>query len=232
MTSSVTSSSSSNPYDIINGTTSSSGTSSGTNSAQQIQDQFLKLLTTQLQAQDPLNPMDNSQMTSQMAQISQVSGLEKLNTSMQALIQSQAANQSMMAASTIGRQALVAGNQLALSSGSAQGAVMLSGAADKLTINIKNANGVVVDTLTVNKASAGMNSFSWDGKDASGQTLADGNYTFEAQATGGTSSGSSAVTATPFNNQKISAVAWDQGTPQLVFTNGSRAALSDVAQLS
>ena len=79
-----------NPYSVVNGTGSGSSSSSSSgasasvdpNSAQAIQDRFLKLLTTQLTAQDPTNPMDNSQITSQMAQISSVTGLQNLNQSM------------------------------------------------------------------------------------------------------------------------------------------------------
>jgi flagellar basal-body rod modification protein FlgD len=111
---------------MLNGNSSGTGSTNANTdtSAQGIQDRFLKLLVTQLQAQDPMNPMDNSQITSQMAQISQVSGMQTLNTAMQSLVQSQAANQSLMAATMIGKQALVPGNALNMTSGSSvQGAV-------------------------------------------------------------------------------------------------------------
>ena len=231
MTSSVNSSS--NPYAVLNGNSSSGTSSTNSNtdtSAQGIQDRFLKLLVTQLQAQDPMNPMDNSQITSQMAQISQVSGMQTLNTAMQSLVQSQTANQSLMAATMIGKQALVPGNALNLTSGSnVQGAVNLSGAATNYTVSIKDANGNVVDTLAVNSPSSGLNSFEWDGKDANGNQLPTGKYTFSAAAT---SASSSAVTATPYANQTVTAVSWASGAAQLIMQDGSSVGLSGIAQLS
>jgi flagellar basal-body rod modification protein FlgD len=231
MTSSVNSST--NPYAALNGTTSSTsgtGNSNTDTSAQGIQDRFLKLLVTQLQAQDPMNPMDNSQITSQMAQISQVSGMQTLNTAMQSLVQSQAANQSLMAATMIGKQALVPGNALSLTSGSnVQGAVNLSGAATDYTVSISDANGNVVDTLTVKSPSSGLNSFNWDGTDANGKQLPSGKYTFSAKAT---SASSAAVTATPYANQAVTAVSWASGTPQLIMKDGTSVGLANVAQLS
>jgi len=235
MTSSVNSST--NPYAALNGTTSSVGSnssvgagSSSATSAQDIQNQFLTLLVTQLQSQDPMNPMDNSQITSQMAQISQVSGMQTLNTAMQSLVQSQTANQSLMAATMIGKQALVPGNALNLTSGSnVQGAVNLSGAATNYTVSIKDANGNVVDTLAVNSPSSGLNSFEWDGKDANGNQLPTGKYTFSAAAT---SASSSAVTATPYANQTVTAVSWASGAAQLIMQDGSSVGLSGIAQLS
>ncbi|RQO73055.1 flagellar hook capping protein [Aquitalea sp. FJL05] len=231
MTSSVNSST--NPYAALNGTTGSTsgtGNSNTDTSAQGIQDRFLKLLVTQLQAQDPMNPMDNSQITSQMAQISQVSGMQTLNTAMQSLVQSQAANQSLMAATMIGKQALVPGNALGLTSGSnVQGAVNLSGAATDYTVSIADANGNVVDTLTVKSPSSGLNSFNWDGTDANGKQLPSGKYTFSAKAT---SASSAAVTATPYANQAVTAVSWASGSPQLIMKDGTSVGLANVAQLS
>ncbi|WP_293764546.1 flagellar hook capping FlgD N-terminal domain-containing protein [uncultured Aquitalea sp.] len=227
---STSSTSGANAYSYLNGTSSASSgsSSSSTTSAQGIQDRFLKLLVAQLKAQDPSNPMDNSQITSQMAQISQVSGMQQLNTAMQSLVQSQAANQSMMAASMIGKEAMVPGNALTLSGGAAvQGGVKLSDSVSDLSVSIKDANGNVVDTVNVKSPSAGYNAFEWDGKDSNGNALPDGKYTFSV-STGSTSS----VTATAYANQTVSAVSWVSGSPQLIMKDGTKVALGDVAQLS
>lgn len=243
MTSPVSASTNStNPYAALNGAAGGAASAGGTaastasaksnsdTSAQGIQDRFLKLLVTQLQTQDPMNPMDNSQITSQMAQISQVSGMQTLNAGVQTLVQSQTANQSLMAASMIGKQALVPGSTLELSSGSeVQGAVSLSGAATDYTVSIKDANGNVVDTLTTKNPNPGINAFSWDGRDNNGKQLPSGKYSFSAQAT---SASSTAVTATPYANQAVTAVGWGSGAPQLVMKDGSSVALTEVAQLS
>ena len=82
---------------------SNSSSSKSTTSAEDIQNRFLTLLVAQLENQDPLNPMDNAEMTSQMAQMSTVSGIEKLNTTLNSLVDSIGTSQSMQAASMIGK---------------------------------------------------------------------------------------------------------------------------------
>ena len=167
---------------------SSSSSSTSAGSASAIQSQFMTMLTAQLKNQDPLNPMDNSQMTSQLAQISTVDGISKLNTTLTQLINSQAQSQTLQAASLVGKGVLVAGSTMTLTSGSAIGGVELSGPADAVSVNIKDANGNVVRTLSLGaQNAAGVYPFAWDGKTNSGATAADGNYKIEVTATQGNS---------------------------------------------
>jgi flagellar basal-body rod modification protein FlgD len=110
----------------VQSTTSSTSAASAATVASQtsaIQDRFLKLLVTQMKNQDPLNPMDNAQVTSQMAQLSTVSGIDKLNATVQALSDSMAAAQSLQAASMIGHAALVPGTEIDLLKGKSNAAV-------------------------------------------------------------------------------------------------------------
>lgn len=242
MTTSVTNSSTvTNPYAILNGTSASSSTSSGSTvsptSAQGIENQFLTLLTTQLQSQDPTNPMDNSAITSQMAQISQVTGMQNLNQTMQSLLSSQLSSQSLMAAGTIGGQALVSGNSLTWGGSGSAGVgagVSLASAASQMAVTVKNAAGQTVDTINVSNPTSGMNTFTWDGTDGNGNVEPAGNYTFSATATAtGTNGSATAVTATPYANQTIKAVSWDSsGNPQLVLSGGQTVAMSAVQQIS
>jgi len=238
---------SSNPYAFLNGTTtstsgtsstsgttaSSTSSSSSSTSASSMQNQFLTLLVKQLETQDPSNPMDNSAITSQMAEISQVTGLQQLNTTMTSLLQVQTASQSMVAASMIGGQVLVPGNSMTLDSNgdSVNAGVSLSAAAQGMTISVKNSSGTVVDTMTVANPSSGMNNFSWDGKDSNGNQLPAGNYTFSTQLTQATNA-TTAATATSYANQTVSAVSWSSGSPQLVLANGTSVPVSSVMQLS
>jgi flagellar basal-body rod modification protein FlgD len=144
------------------------------------QDRFLKLLVTQMKNQDPLNPMDNAQVTSQMAQLSTVTGIDKLNSTVQALSSSMLASQSLQAVSMIGHVALTDGDSMSLSKGSAYGGVELKDPADKVTVKIADASGAVVRTLQLGAQDAGVVDFNWDGMTDSGGTAADGNYTFTA----------------------------------------------------
>jgi flagellar basal-body rod modification protein FlgD len=181
-------------YAALNG---SSGTSagSGTSSvAQSQQDRFLKLLTTQLQNQDPLNPLDNAQMTSQLAQISTLDGITKLNATLQTLLNNASDTQNMQAAALVGHGVLVAGNALPMSNSAALGGVDLPSAADSVKVTIKDANGLPVRTIDLGALDAGTHNFTWDGKTDGGVAAADGNYSFSVAAVqGGNSIAASAL---------------------------------------
>lgn len=212
----------------LNGTTNSSSSSTiGSSSAQDIQNQFLTMLTTQLKNQDPTNPMDSSQMTSQLAQISTVSGISQLNQSIQQLIQSQTASQSMTAANLIGHQALITGNKLTLQGGVANGAIQLDSPADTATINVLNSSGTLVDSFTLNNPSSGITNFSWDGKDLAGNQLSDGQYSLQVQAT----KSGSAVNANLMTFQTVAGITLNQGASQVVLSNGNKVDLSSVQQV-
>lgn len=206
----------------LNGTNSKSST----NKAQDLQNSFLTMLTTQLQNQDPLNPMDNAQMTSQLAQISTLEGIQGLNTTLTKLLSSYNTSQALQAAGAIGSQVLTEGSNLVLSKGVTQGGVSLGSAADKVTVTIKNAAGAVVQTQDLGKQSAGIVAFAWDGKNASGTQLADGKYTFTIEA----SKAGSKVTATPIQVGTVSAVVKNGSSFELELSSGETVAFDEVLQ--
>lgn len=146
------------------------------------QDRFLKLLVTQMKNQDPLNPMDNAQVTSQMAQLSTVSGIDKLNSTLQALSNSMIASQSMQAASMIGHVVMVPGNQVDLMNGKGNAALSLDKPADSVNVAITDSAGNVVRNMQLGSQSSGDVPFQWDGLDDAGKPLVDGNYKFSATA--------------------------------------------------
>lgn len=146
------------------------------------QDRFLKLLTTQLKNQDPLNPMDNAQMTSQLAQISTVSGIEKLNATLQSLVSSSNDSEALQAAALVGHQVMVAGKGLQLTSAGAIGGLDLANNADQVDVTIKDANGLVMNTLNLGQLDAGLHNFTWDGKTDAGVQAANGNYSISVTA--------------------------------------------------
>lgn len=175
---------------------SASALASAATSGNSLQNTFLKLLVTQLQNQDPLNPADNAQITSQMAQISTVDGINQLNTTLQAMAASFSANQSLQATSLIGKSVLVPGTGLQLLNGSAQGGVNLAQAADSVVVSVLDRSGQTVDTVNLGAQAAGVLGFQWDGTTNSGTKAADGNYTFSVQASqGGTAVNAVALAA-------------------------------------
>lgn len=151
------------------------------------QNRFLTMLLTQMKNQDPLNPMDNAQLTSQMAQLSTVTGIDQLNATLQALSDSMLSNQSLQAANMIGHGVLVAGHGVDLTGGIGLGGFELSEPASNVQVSIRDASGALVRTLDMGALGAGINKWNWDGKDSSGATLPDGQYTFSVNAVQGSS---------------------------------------------
>jgi len=181
------------------GSTTSSGSASGDAVSA---DRFLKLLVTQLQNQDPLNPMDNAQITTQMAQINTVTGIENLNTSILNLQAQFIQMQALQGAGLVGRDVTVEGNQLTqVEDGVAQAGFSLDGSADSVKVDILDGAGHVVDTLDMGALEGGRHAFDWD---ASGVGSLDG-YSFRVTA----QLGSAAVTATPLMLDRVRSVGLD-----------------------
>jgi flagellar basal-body rod modification protein FlgD len=181
----ITSTQNSNPasslYASLNAKN-SSASATDPNSAAGVQDRFLKLLVTQMKNQDPLNPMDNAQVTSQMAQLSTVSGIDKLNTTLQALSSSMTATQSLNATNMIGRSVLVPGNKMEVTGGQGFGGINLTQSVDSLKLSIKDAAGALVRTIDLGAQQAGIVPIAWNGLTDSGTQAVDGSYQITASA--------------------------------------------------
>jgi flagellar basal-body rod modification protein FlgD len=184
---------------------------------------FLKLLTTQLANQDPLNPIDATQFTSQLAQFSSVEQQVQTNSNLKDLISAQNAGQAMTSVSMLGKLAEVQGNVATLQGGSAEWDYKLSNAAASTTINILNSDGQTVRTMT-GPTTSGAHQLVWDGTANDGTQLPDGQY--KAQVTAIDSSGK-AVSGTIDAFNLITGVSFSSGVPMLDTPNG-QVALSDV----
>lgn len=145
------------------------------------QDRFLKLLVAQLNNQDPMNPMDNAQMTSQMAQINTVSGIQQLNETMKSMASQFTAMQVLQGTAMIGHDVLVESNTLSVDGGKAKGSVDLSGSAEKVTVEIRSPGGDLLGTMNLGAMTAGRHAFEWDASSYNGT----GNPTFTVTATSG-----------------------------------------------
>ncbi|QBP56749.1 flagellar hook assembly protein FlgD [Burkholderia pseudomallei] len=221
-----------------NGTSGTSGANSGINvasslsttSAADLQTTFLKLLVTQLQNQDPTSPVDSSQMTSQLAQINTVSGIAQLNTALTSLSSQLTAGQQTQAAMLIGSNVLAPGNTVPVKSGAASPfGVQLTSAVSNLTITVKNASGVIVNTINAGAQSAGTVPFNWTPTDTAGNKLPDGTYTISASYTD--TSGKQYAPTTLSSAQVLSVIKQADGTPGLVLSNGSTVGFSQVASI-
>jgi flagellar basal-body rod modification protein FlgD len=175
---------------VPSATSSSTAKVSGGANSTLTESDFLTLLTTQLENQDPLNPQSPSDLAAELAQFSTASGVQSLNTSA-------STNSGMQAASLVGKSVAVPGNTLILGSGgSAQGALNLSGPASDVGLTISNSSGKVVATVDLGAMSTGNQNFTWNGQGLNSSTLAAGNYTYAINATSAIAG--TKVTATPY----------------------------------
>ncbi|KGT95585.1 flagellar basal body rod modification protein [Erwinia typographi] len=175
-------------------------------SAADLQSNFLTLLVTQLQNQDPTNPMDNSQLTTQLAQINTLSGIEKLNTTLGSISGQINSGQSLQATTLIGHGVMVDGSQILVGSGQTTPfGVSLEQASTATTATISDATGKVVQTISLGGLSAGVHTFSWDGTTSDGTTAADGKYSVSLSA----SNASGQLVTQPLNYALVNGVTND-----------------------
>jgi flagellar basal-body rod modification protein FlgD len=189
-------------------------------------DRFLKLLVAQMQNQDPLNPMDNAQVTSQMAQINTVTGIDKLNTTVAGLSSQFMQLQAVQGASLVGHDVIVPGNKLAIDATTAigQGGFQIATPADAVKVEVLSASGAVVQTLNLGAQGAGMHSFDWPAgtaTDASG-------LTFRVTAT----SGGVTIASTALMRDRVDAVSTDGGTFNLELDKSGLVPYSSVKALN
>ncbi|CAN5445292.1 flagellar hook capping FlgD N-terminal domain-containing protein [soil metagenome] len=146
---------------------------------------FLRLLTTQMQTQDPFEPMDNSQMVTQMATITNSTGIAEMNASLTDIKSQLSGSRIGDAASWIGRSMLVESNIAAPdSAGQYAGVLTLGADASNVTVQLQDGSGNVVKTLDLGAQSAGAVNFYWDGKDDAGNAV--GTQTLQVKVNGAT----------------------------------------------
>jgi flagellar basal-body rod modification protein FlgD len=204
------------PIDVSNlgtavGSTTASAASSKTD-PDAAQDRFLTLLVAQINSQDPLNPMDNAQMTSQMAQISTVQGIEQLNATLKGMSAQYGAMQAMQGTSLIGRQALVEGNTLSFDGAVGKGALSLDSAALKVSVDIVGKNGALIDTVDLGSLGAGQHAFDWNTAGLDPSTVAG----FSIRAT----TGGQPIAATPLARLSVTSVSFSSGAMSLQLQDG------------
>jgi len=161
---------------------SNSASGSGSNTTL-TQNDFFRLMTTQLESQDPLNPMNSDQYAAELAEFSTANGVQQLQTTVSGIGQQFASAAGVQASSLVGHDVAVSGNLLAFGgSGSTPGAFNLSSAASNVTVTIKDANGNQVASINLGPLNAGLQNFSWNGAETGGGTAAAGAYTYQISA--------------------------------------------------
>ncbi|OCG24110.1 flagellar basal body rod modification protein [Gilliamella sp. HK2] len=164
------------------------------NSSKELQDNFLTLLIAQMKNQDPTNPMDNSQLTSQLAQINTLAGIERLNTTLGMVSGQIDDSLSVNASNMIGKGVMVPGNKILVATSEQEASEAgketittpfgfeLVRDADSVVITIQDDKGNVVREVDLGAIPAGVSSFTWDGMLSDGTVAPDGSYTFSVNA--------------------------------------------------
>ena len=204
---------------------SSVGGTLASSTADESQDRFLKLLVTQMRNQDPMNPMDNAQVTTQLAQISTVGGIDKLNSSLSAMSSAMSATQN---AALIGRTVVVASDLVRFGGSSpVTVGVELAAAADKVDVNIVDATGRTVRSMAFGALPQGTSTFEWDGRNNAGQTVAAGDYSLRLNAT----AASKPVTASGLVAGYVDSVSMQGGSSLLNLRSLGAADVSQVRRI-
>ena len=198
-------------------------------------DAFLQLLVTQLQNQDPLDPVKNEDFVAQLSQFSSLEQLQQINEAVtddsddQALVGLQEAVESNTAVSPIGKKVEAPSETLTYTGeGSVQIGYNLTGSANKVTIRIFNNEGNLVRTLVENSPEAGNKSLVWDGENETGQSLSAGTYSVVPEAINGAGN---SVTVTAGLSGTVTGIRYENGAPILMM-DGGEAPLSAVAKIS
>lgn len=180
---------------------------------------FLQLMIAQLQNQDPLDPADATEYTSQLCQYSSLEQLINANDNIETLTSSIESGSRTNAASYIGREVTVSGNQVTLSNGTATGANFVLGSdAETVSVNIYDGNSELVDTVSLGDLDSGTHTFTWDGKKSNGADASDGTYTFKVVATG---SDGTSVTVAPTFTGTVDSIEFENGNTMLNIGGGS-----------
>jgi flagellar basal-body rod modification protein FlgD len=214
-------------------TTSSSSQSSGLSTSSTLdENDFLNMLITELKNQDPTNPLQSTDLAAQLAQFSQVSELQSMNTNIQNstnanLVLTQSINNTM-AATLIGKEVKVNSSTMAYD-GTTQPSVgvTLNGNAADVQVQVEDASGNVVRTIDAGAKLTGDNTITWDGKDDSGNQLQAGDYTFSVTATDSTGA---AVSSASYALGVVQGVKYTSNGTVLI-VNGSDINLSDVEEV-
>lgn len=212
----------------LNSTSSSSSTSGTTSKASEISNTFYKLLTAQIQYQDPLNPIENTEFTSQLAQLSTVEQLEKVNKNLDYQQLYMASLNNSQAISFIGKDVKAVGQTITTdATNPADTNYILSSDAARVVVNIYDQNNFLVRTILEGNKSSGVNATTWDGKNNGGVTAPAGTYKFEVLAT---DVDGKAVTSTTMLSGLVDGITFENGITYLT-VEGQKIPIGDIISI-
>jgi len=192
------------------------------------QDTFLTLMMTQLQNQDPMQPLQSGEFLSQLAAFETAAGVDGIQSSVGQLNQSLYTSQALQAASLLGHNVLTDGSTVTLGdTNSVSGFVDLTESASPVEVQVKDASGAVVRTLDLGSQAAGRASFEWDGTDTAGNRLPPGQYTLSCDV----SVNGATEAATVLTSAAVQSVTLDGADILLNLAGGSQIPFSQVTEI-
>lgn len=190
--------------------------------------EFLKLLTAQLQQQDPTQPMDSTAFVAQLAQFSSLEQMNNVNDTLTKMLTSQSTSLQTTAASMVGKTAVFNTDEVSLTQGKpATITATLSQAATDTNLVIKDKDGNTVRVMALGPMQSGLNTIKWDGLDNNGKALPTDTYTTQVNAK---DIGGNPVSLTQNGSARITGIVFDNGTPKFL-AGGSTLQLSDISEL-
>ncbi|NOY38724.1 MAG: flagellar hook capping protein [Nitrospirae bacterium] len=190
-------------------------------------DDFLRLFTTQLRYQSPLNPMDSTEFTAQLAQFSSLEQLISMGDTLDGILSYQDSLNNALATNLMSKMVKVEGNRVNLE-GSAAISYEVSQNVEKMTLNINNSSGEVVRAIELGKQPAGGGKYVWDGTDNNGNPLPDGLYTVNFSAAD--NNGNSVPVSTETLSM-VTGISFEDGITYLVLDNNSRVSLGEIKEI-
>lgn len=170
-----------NGINNLNGTTGSAAQTQKSN--QLSQDDFIKILLTQMRLQTPQNPFDSNSMMQQMSQLTNLSATKEMEKAVATLNTNLGANQVLAASQLVGKKVQVANEMSPLVANEGlKGSVVLPEASDNITVTIRDQNNKIVKSIDLGSSEAGVADFAWDGLDADNKASAPGFYKMSASA--------------------------------------------------
>ena len=190
-------------------------------------DDFLKLFTMQLQYQDPLNPMSNTDFAAQLAQFSSLEQLSNISSQLQNLLISQNSLQNTLTSNFIGKKVKHPGNEVYLKDNAEISYTLQSDASD-VKMSVYNSSGGLVRTVDLGQQTSGEQNYIWDGKDNNGVQLPEGNYQIKVDAL---DASGKPVNVSTMVYGTVTGITFDNNITYLIVDDSTKIQLSDIKEI-
>ncbi len=191
-------------------------------------DEFMTLLLTQMQYQDPLNPLGNAEFLSQLSQFSQLEQLYNVNQNIQKLVSSQDSVTNSLLTNLLGKTVKIEGKNIQLTDSAGLNlSYELMDRAQKVTITIYDAKGNKIKSIEKINQEGGLHEILWDGTDEAGKAVAEGNYTFEVTAYNGEES----IWVKPYMEGLVEGISFSEASGPVVLVDDQKVPISQILQI-